>query len=137
MSKKTTIPKRMIQAAEQYVKSILKKEGSGHDWYHIDRVRNMALRIAKTENVDSSLVELMALLHELPDRKIVGHGNEKKAYVTITTWLADQGIESPTREAIMYVIKNQSYSVSGLSGQKLNSKEGHVVQDADRLDALG
>lgn len=134
---KNTVSQKVIRAAEEYVRNILASEGTGHDWYHIDRVRKMGVRIAKQEKVDASLVELMALLHELPDHKIVGFGNEDAALENIKTWLLQQNVSTELCDIICYVIKNQSYSASGVRGEKLTSPEGRVMQDADRLEALG
>ena len=128
---------QIIKEAEDHVRAILDKEGTGHDWYHIERVRTMALRIAKTEPCNIEVVELSALLHELPDRKIAGEGNEKKALLNIRSWLENQEIPSHTTEEILYIIDNQSFSKSGLTPTKLDSIEAKIVQDADRLDGLG
>jgi uncharacterized protein len=137
MPQKTSPWRRVIPAAEQYVKGLLAQEGSGHDWFHIDRVRRMAVRIAKQEKVNIELVELMALLHDLADRKVIGHGNEKAGLKKINSWLEQQGVTAADREHIIYIIANQSYAVSGFRQERLASPEGQIVQDADRLDAIG
>jgi uncharacterized protein len=129
--------RNIIQAAEQLVRQRLQKDTSGHDWYHIDRVRRIALRIGKKEKVDLFLVELMALLHDLHDRKIVGSGNEEKELRVTEQWLQRHGVHQEHIDEIVYVIKNQSYSASGITGKRLTSSAGQVMQDADRLDALG
>lgn len=129
--------KKIIQATEVFVRRQLQHDATGHDWHHIDRVRRMALRIGTKEKVDLFLVELMALLHELHDRKLVGAGNEKKALQQTEAWLHAQQLQSEQIAEIMYAIKNQSYSASGLAGTKLLSAAGQVAQDADRLEALG
>lgn len=127
----------IIAAAEDYVKTTLTKADAGHDWHHIERVRRMALRIGREEKANLLLVELMALFHEVADYKIVGVGNEEKAYQKLARWLKKNGISVEDTDHILFVIKNQSFSVSGLSGTKLPSLEGRVMQDADRLEALG
>lgn len=128
---------KVTQAAEAWVKQLLAQDASGHDWYHIDRVRKMALRIAAEENVDVLKVELMALLHELPDKKLNLFPDEAAALTAIRTWLTKHDLAAPDVEEILEVISLQSYSKSGVTGQKLTSKTGQVMQDADRLEAIG
>jgi uncharacterized protein len=129
--------RHIIRTAEQRAHQQLEHDSTGHDWYHIDRVRRMALRIGKKEKADLFLVELMALLHDLHDRKVVGEGNEEKSLQRTEQWLQDAQLAPEHIQEVMYVIKNQSYSASGLAGTKLHSTAGLVVQDADRLEALG
>jgi uncharacterized protein len=81
--------------------------------------------------------ELMALLHDLHDRKVVGHGNEEKALRATKKWLEKQHLKALNIEEIMYVIEHQSYASSGIRGHKLTSRAGQVMQDADRLEAIG
>lgn len=127
----------IIKAAGKYARKIMTADNAGHDWYHIDRVRNMAERIARAEKVDSFLPILMALLHDLHDRKVVGFGNEVKALRSTKLWLQQQGLSQDHIQEIMYVIENQSYSASGIRGEKLTSRAGQIMQDADRLEAIG
>lgn len=137
MSTSLFTPARVVHAAEKYVKKILHRESSGHDWWHIVRVRRMALRIAREEKVDTFVVEMAALLHDIADRKIVGTGNEKQVLATIEHWLTKQHVPNSAIEEIMYAITHQSFLSSGLRPRRLKSKPAQVVQDADRLDALG
>lgn len=132
-----SLQRRIIKAVEKKVRSVLKKDGTGHDWYHIERVRTMAVRIARQEKANLFLVELMALIHELPDRKIAGHGNERKALQAVELWLTQLKLSEEDIQHVIFVVANQSYSASGLRGEKLPTIEGKVVQDADRLEALG
>ncbi len=129
--------KKVLQEAESWVKDIVSHDKSGHDWHHIERVRNMAKRIAEEEKEDSFLIEIMALFHEVPDRKIAGHGNEASALETVRKWLKDHAFSDEDIEEVLYVIANQSYSKSTLQGKTLKSKRGQIVQDADRLEAIG
>jgi len=129
--------KDVIKKVETYVQKLLAKEKAAHDWYHINHVRIVALKIAKQEGADAFLTELMALLHEGSDRKIVGEQHAKKALLKLHKFLADLNISEDQIEEIIYVIDNQSYSKSGISGQKLDSLAGLCMQDADRLEAIG
>lgn len=129
--------KKILVAAERHAKKILEANTNGHDWHHIERVRTMARRIALAEKVDPFLPELMALLHDLHDRKVAGYGNEEKALAATRQWLVAHGLPEDWVAEIMYVIEHQSYSASGLRGHTLTSHAGRIMQDADRLDALG
>lgn len=129
--------KTILAAAEKYARSIIGANTNGHDWHHIERVRNMAARIARAEKVDPFLPELMALLHDLHDRKVVGYGKEKQALAATRRWLAGQPVSPVQLAEVMYVITHQSYAASGITGKKLSSPAGRIMQDADRLDAIG
>lgn len=132
-----TVMKKVIEAAEVWVKQLLERDTTGHDWHHIDRVRTMALRIAAEESVDIFKVQLMALLHELPDKKLHLFADEAAALAAVRTWLAYHGVAKAKSDEIIEVISQQSYSKSGVMGKKLVSWAGQVVQDADRLEAIG
>ncbi len=137
MKMSLTQKRKVLRAAEKYARGITESDTGGHDWHHVDRVRKMAVRIAQAEKVDPFMPELMALLHDLHDRKVVGHGNEEKALVATKQWLLKQKVPTVDIEEIMYVIEHQSYSSSGVRGKKLTSVAGRVMQDADRLEAIG
>lgn len=127
----------VISIVENRVKKLLAKDVTGHDFYHIERVRKVALQIAKAEGVDMFLTDLMALLHESADRKLIGKKTEAKALLETRMFLTKLGLPEEAAEEIIYVIANQSYSKSGISGEKLDSLAGQCMQDADRLEALG
>jgi uncharacterized protein len=127
----------IVRDAEEWVRSLLEKESTGHDWHHIMRVRKTATTIAQEEGVSLFLVDLMVLLHELPDRKLELFPSEAEALKAVHDWLSSRGVPQEHTEEILYVIENQSYSKSGVTNQKLTSQAGQVVQDADRLDGLG
>lgn len=131
------VRRKIITAAGKYARRITSADTGGHDWHHIERVRKIAAQIARAEKVDSWLPELMALLHDLHDRKVIGHGNENKGLQATRRWLAAQPIADDEIEEIMYVIEHQSYASSGLRRKKLTSRAGQIMQDADRLDAMG
>src|SRR3989338_1683464 len=105
----------------------------GHDWHHIERVWKMARRIGKEENADMFIVEMAALLHDIADWKFHGAGaNESKA----REWLLSMNASSADIEKIIHIIEHISFKGSG-EKEKMQSLEGKVVQDADRLDAMG
>lgn len=126
---------KIIINAETFVKEKLGKEGTGHDWWHIERVRNNAKNISKTEKVDWFVVDLALLLHDVGDRKVI---NKKEDDYTIAeNFLNDNKISIEILKHIMFIIKNMSFSQSLNKKRDDVSKEFYVVQDADRLDALG
>lgn len=127
----------IIVHATAYVKQLLSADSTGHDWPHIERVRKMAVRLAQAEGLDPFLPELMAILHEVVDRKIAGHDQEEAAATKVRAWLKTHGLTAEESTEILYVLTNQSYSASGIGGFKLSSPAGQVMQDADRLEALG
>ena len=129
--------KDIIKQVASYVQKLLAKEKAAHDWYHINRVRVVALKIAKQEGANAFLTELMALLHEASDWKMVDDNHAKKSLMKLRKFLASLNIPDDQIEEIMYVIDNQSYFKSTLRGQKLDSHAGRCVQDADKLDAFG
>lgn len=122
----------LVKATESHVRSIFEGEGSGHDWWHIDRVRKLALTIAKTEKADPVIVELGALLHDIADHKFHG-GDHDIGHKTARAWLEKVEADAHIIEQVCYIVQNISYS----GGRAMESVEGKIVQDADRLDALG
>ena len=126
---------QLIAAIENEVKSIFEKEGTGHDWYHIDRVRINALKIAKTENANLFLVELAALLHDIADHKF--HDNDLDlGPVKAKALILNHGGDEALADKIAQIVSEISYKGSGVK-TPVNSREAACVQDADRLDALG
>lgn len=123
----------MIDLTEKYVYDQLKSDASGHDWFHIDRVRKMALHIAKEERKGNEfIIELAALLHDIPDDKLNRDADEGSK--KLDEWFDEIKLEIDSVNAIKQIINTISYS----SGQlKLPSIEAEIVQDADRLDAIG
>jgi uncharacterized protein len=124
---------QVLKQTEEYVRKTLEGEGSGHDWWHIQRVRNNALHIGKEENADLFVVELVALLHDIADWK--SH-EEKAGPVAARAWLEKLGVDESIISHVCDIIAHMSFKGAGVKSE-LHSKEGKVVQDADRLDALG
>ena len=118
---------------EAFVKSVLQGDSSGHDWWHIQRVRKLALMIAQSEGADLFMVELAALLHDVDDWKLAGNEDEgEKA----KKWLQACGIEHQIIEQICSIIDGVSFKGAGVN-TSTNNLECKVLQDADRLDAIG
>lgn len=124
----------IIQKTERYICSEFGSEGTGHDWFHIDRVRKMALRIGREENGDLFVIEMAALLHDLDDWKLNGAESSRKSKVG--EWLESLGLENEISSHILKITADVSYKGAGTE-TPVKSVEAAVVQDADRLDAIG
>ncbi|MFC3885252.1 HD domain-containing protein [Bacillus songklensis] len=123
----------MIIRTEQWVKEKLAHDRSGHDWEHIRRVRDNALYIARIEGGNCFVIELAALLHDVVDDKLVD--DVDKAYRELREWLALQGMDAIAMEEIIHIISTMSFKGGGRPS--MSTLEGKIVQDADRLDAIG
>jgi len=123
----------LLKATENFVKSVLEGDSSGHDWWHIFRVKNLALRIAQAEGADLFLVEISALLHDVDDWKLTANesGGEKTK-----NWLKSCGMDEQIVERICVIIDGVSFKGAGVN-TSTNDIECKVLQDADRLDAIG
>ncbi len=129
----------IINQTIQFVKSTLQGAEGGHDWFHILRVFNNAKLIAKGESVDNFIVELGALLHDIADAKFY-NGDESIGPKKARKFLEDIEVDESIIQHIENIILNISYKNSlskNNSKQKFTSKELEVIQDADRLDAIG
>ena len=130
MDKKTIIRKTV-----DHVKEKMAGEGSGHDWWHTYRVWRMAVRIGKEEKADLFVVELGALLHDLADWK--AHGGDVSVGPRVAReWLESIGTDEETVSHVCHIVGNVSFKGAGVKNG-IETKEGMVVQDADRLDAIG
>ncbi|MFC0469523.1 HD domain-containing protein [Halalkalibacter kiskunsagensis] len=125
--------KQMIEQTEKWVKSQLETERTGHDWYHIRRVTKQAKEIAAIEGADELIVVLAALLHDLIDDKVVTSIEE--GLKNVTGWLISIGTTKEQRDHIIEIITTISFK--GGTNQPVSTMEAQVVQDADRLDAIG
>ena len=110
-------------------------ESSGHDWWHIYRVWQTSLYIAAHENVDSDVVQLAALLHDIGDWKFHA-GDETVGPCLAHEWLELLGVDENIIAHVCTIIANLSFKGADVKAAPL-SLEGQVVQDADRLDAIG
>ncbi|UVI27539.1 HD domain-containing protein [Paenibacillus spongiae] len=123
----------IIIAAERFARQELEHDTTGHDWWHIKRVVKLAERIAAEEGADTSICILAALLHDIADEKL----NESKeaGLRKVRDWLAEQPLGEEAAAHIMEIISTMSFN--GGSNPPMRTLEGKVVQDADRLDAIG
>lgn len=125
----------VISNTVMYVNKKLQGESSGHDWWHIYRVWKMALYIAVREGADRYVVQLSALLHDLADWKL-NNGNTEKGINEIKDWLILQKVNEKVVKHVCLIINNISFKGANVYSS-IRTLEGKVVQDADRLDAIG
>ncbi|MGB0882370.1 MAG: HD domain-containing protein [Vicingaceae bacterium] len=125
----------LINNTIQFVKQELKGAEGGHDWFHIERVWKNAKLIAKSEDVDIEIVEIAALLHDIADSKF-NDGDEKIGPKKALNFLIDQDADYRLIDHVISIIENVSFK-GGSQERTFNSIELDVVQDADRLDAIG
>ena len=127
----------IIEKTTKFVKKTLADAEGGHDWFHIERVLHNAQLIAKGEKVDDFIVALGALLHDIADAKF-HNGDETIGPKKATEFLLTLNVDKVIIEHIIKIIENISFKNS-LSTDKnsFTSKELEVIQDADRLDAIG
>ena len=124
----------IIDATERFVRGELEGESSGHDWWHVVRVRNLAERIAIAEGADVSVVVLTALLHDIADYKFTA--DDESGPRVASEWLTGQGADAAVVENVADTIRHMSFKGAGVVEAEL-SLEGRCVRDADRLDAVG
>lgn len=124
----------IIEKTKEFVKEKLYNEGSGHDWFHIERVYNLSKFLADKEGADSFIVELSSLLHDIEDWKF-SNTNETSTNL-IEEFLKGLDVSQDYIKKITNIIKTMSYK-GGVVDSTQNTIEGKVVQDADRLDAIG
>lgn len=130
------IESNLVNATIRFVKKQLENAEGGHDWFHIERVYKLALRIAEKEaDVDVLVVQLAALLHDIADSKF-HDGDETIGPRLAREFLSEQQLAEDQLEQVIAIIENISFK-GGNQAQTYFSKELAVVQDADRLDAIG
>ena len=125
----------IIKQTVGYAKTTLTGLDSGHDWWHVYRVWKNAILIGKNENADMFIVELGALLHDIADWKF-HNGNEEIGQQTARAWLEKLAVDENVISHVCQIIKDISFKGAGVE-TKMKSIEGMIVQDADRLDAMG
>lgn len=118
-----------------FVKKQLENAEGGHDWFHIERVYRNALLIAQGEDCDLTVVKLGALLHDVADSKF-HNGDETVGPKMARTFLENENAPEETIQHVINIIENISFK-GGNFERKFHSKELDIVQDADRLDAIG
>jgi uncharacterized protein len=126
----------IIEHTKTFVKTTLEGAEGGHDWFHTLRVFNNSMLISKNENVDIKIVTLAALLHDIADSKF-HNGEENVGPKIAREFLFKQNVDSSVIEHIVAIIENMSFKNSFEDTKKFTSIELQVVQDADRLDAIG
>ncbi len=121
----------ILNLTQAYIKKTFLDEGTGHDYFHIERVVINARKILETENADSFLVELAAWTHDIGDYKL--HDGVDKSEELITAFLQSIQVENDTINKVLEIVSQVSFS----KGNTPTTIEAKIVQDADRLDAIG
>jgi len=125
----------VIAQTKNYIKNLLQQDSTGHDWWHIHRVYNLAVHLAKKENANLFVVELAALLHDIADWKF-NKGDDQLGVQLARQWLNELAVETSTIDHVCAIINDMPFKGAGTSST-MSTLEGMIVQDADRLDALG
>ncbi|MBW3128219.1 HD domain-containing protein [Hymenobacter profundi] len=126
----------LISHTTAFVREKFLHEGSGHDWAHIERVWRTTQALARqTPGADTTIAELGALLHDIADWKFHG-GDEEAGPRAARTWLLDQGVGEEVIQPVETIIREISFKGLGVP-TPMSTLEGALVQDADRLDAIG
>ena len=125
----------IIERTAEHVETLLAGDGAGHDWWHVYRVWKMAQRIGRQENAEMLVVELAALLHDIADWKF-HDGDQSVGPRQAKAWLDSLAVEAAVTDHVCNIIAHMSFKGAAVAQVPL-SLEGRVVQDADRLDAIG
>jgi uncharacterized protein len=128
----------LVTRTIEFIKSKSYGEGSGHDWWHIHRVYETSLQIMKSEYIDGlneEVVALAALLHDIADWKF-NNGDDEAGPHAAADWLKSQNADALVTEEVCTIIRELSFKGAGVE-TPMTSLEGEIVQDADRLDAIG
>lgn len=128
----------LVKLTAEYVKSKMLRESmkQGHDWWHVYRVWRISVAIAKKERgADIDIVQLGALLHDISDWKF-SNGDESAGERATTAWLKKAGADPDTIRKVSYIVRNVSFKGAGVK-DNMKTLEGKIVQDADRIDAIG
>jgi len=125
----------IVEKVEHSIRDQFLEDSSGHDWYHIQRVLKLALHIQSKEGGDKEIVALAALLHDISDHKFNGGKLDEGGKVAFELL---QSLNYPEEKAlhVKYIVDNVSYKGANTAAE-MNLLEGKIVQDADRLDAIG
>lgn len=126
---------KLIEKTILFVQEQLKEAEGGHDWFHIERVYKNTLLIAKDEECDSLVCQLAALLHDIADSKFY-NGDETVGPRTAKLFLEKNQVPEKIITHVVKIIENISFK-GGNFEKQFSSKELEIVQDADRLDAIG
>ncbi len=124
--------KELLSAGLEFIREIFANDYSGHDYYHSVRVFNMATTLCKAEDANLEIVQMAALLHDVDDYKLFGG---QGLYPNATRFIQEHGLSEESMERICNIISSISYK--GTDTLIPDTLEGRIVQDADRLDAIG
>lgn len=127
-------PNDIIKRTADFIKGKFSNDSSGHDWWHIYRVWKNAIAICEREKADLFIVELAALLHDLDDWKFNESGDETPHRAI--AWMESCSVEPQTIQTVCEIIMHVSYKGAQVEN-RMKTLEGFIVQDADRLDAIG
>jgi len=130
MEKQEVINSIVVQLKNEFA-----NESTGHDWFHIERVWKNAKQIAQHEGGDLFVIELAALLHDIADHKFFENA-DKLAESRIREMLGNLNVEEDTINKVVYIVQHCSFK-GGVEENKMKMHEGLIIQDADRLDAIG
>ena len=131
----TAEPAPLIAEAESHVRSLFESDSGGHDWWHLVRVRRLAEHIAQREGGDLTVIVLAALLHDVNDWKFAD-GDLEAGPQAVREWLVDHDGEAALADAVASIVAEVSFKGAGVATIPA-TLEGRIVQDADRLDAIG
>lgn len=123
----------LIQSVANEVKELTEGEATGHDWWHLYRVWKLTQKLITNSSANGQIAELAALTHDLADHKLT---DPEKGYQHIRELLSKHGTQQEIVEAVVDIARNISFKGAGVDQPEL-SPEGLIVQDADRLDAIG
>lgn len=127
--------KLIINKTAEYAKKTLEGEGSGHDWWHVYRVWQLAKKIGKAEKADLFVVELGALLHDIADYKFYD-GDEEIGGKLSEKWLKELGVDGKIIDQVVYIVNGINFKGAKVK-HDIKTLEAKIVFDADKLDAIG
>lgn len=126
---------KVIEFVADYLKREFAHESTGHDWFHIERVWKNAKLIAANEGGNLFVIELAALLHDIADHKFVTDA-DSEVKIRIQNLLSEQDVDQKIIDEVIDIVQNSSFK-GGVEENKIKAIEGLIIQDADRLDAIG
>ncbi len=132
---KENLEEEIILKTVERLKEKFKDESTGHDWFHMERVWKLAKKIGEAEGGDTFTIELGALFHDIADHKFVENADDE-AQRLIDLYLEEFEIPQETIENVKHIVLNCSFK-GGVGENKMKLREGLIVQDADRMDAIG
>ncbi|WP_430535489.1 HD domain-containing protein [Listeria rocourtiae] len=124
----------IIDEAKAYIKKEFTNEGTGHDWYHIERVYRMATYLQSKEGGNLTVIKFAALFHDFTDSKL--KKDTEQAQQLMEAWFRNHHLSEEQIRSILSIIENVSFSHERAGTVELDL-ESKIVQDADRLDAIG